>query len=965
MRGEDTRVAAAIAARAWQEDGHLSLRGLGLRALPAMLRDAAGLRSLDIGSNRLAELPPWLWELPHLERLVAAGNRLRQLDGAVSRLSVLRELDVSDNWLAGLPPELAACQDLRRLDVSGNAIEDLGAVARLPGLVVLDAARNRIGAIELPPSPVTLQALDLSGNQLKTLPGSFRAFRALRRLDLSGNRLTSPALAVLARLPLQELYLDDNQLTEPVDPAEWPELRRLSAAGNPVGQAPAGAEPDRWMLSERAAAAVARHLASVADPDRQYFTAPEPPSTVALSAGDPRDTRRVVDLYYKRFGDFPAKVAFGDGTSVDLSSLSRATALEFAARHHAPGTDARISLSSPRGADFLYQAIARLDSGRLVRPDGEALLEVSRDGLTPLARVLNVALTDSEHRALGQAAVLAPLREYAVRLNIGSVAEQSIIINPIPIRAEDLHADSTEGFWLDVVVASADVDVAADVFRLFLPFDGSSWVCGCAAREHTCRPEDREAYLYVPIRTRAGHGAATVRCTIYNDNNAVQSVRVKAAVGPPDSEPSMITGVIDFALADDVAQAAHLRPRQLNVLMNESPAGTQQLVVKNGDRAIAADITESSAQQALAAIRGKLTEITLGRDRGVSQYDDENRKQTDVFIRDLGQLARLGWVLYQGAVPGKEDRAYLREHLAARSTIQVARLTPAVFPWALIYDIPCEIFEPWSLCPLLGDWKSGREQLAGYPESCPYRAAHRANVLCPFGFWGFRHLLEQPPSVRHGALRTRIRVREPALAAVSRSLALNLKLTDTHFKDLEKCFAGRFELVPCDTKASVRKAFADPGLPIAYFYCHGRRLEIAGITAPFLEIGTGDRIAPADFAVWDEDDAWGPMHWAETAPLVFINGCETAKLSPEDVVTFVEALAGMDVAGVIGTEIPVIQQVAGEVALGFYRNFAGEPGASAGTALYRTRIDLLRKGNVAGLAYTPFCSADLSLQLSG
>jgi hypothetical protein len=240
-------------------------------------------------------------------------------------------------------------------------------------------------------------------------------------------------------------------------------------------------------------------------------------------------------------------------------------------------------------------------------------------------------------------------------------------------------------------------------------------------------------------------------------------------------------------------------------------------------------------------------------------------------------------------------------------------------------------------------------------------------VVCPFGFWGFRHLLEQPPSVRHGALRTQIRVAEPAHAAAGRSLALNPALTSAHFKDLEECFAGRFALNACDSRAAIRAAFADPTLPLVYFYCHGRRAELAGtqLTVPFLEIGTSDRIGPTDFAAWDEGDAWGPAHWADIAPLIFINGCETAKLSPEDVITFVDALAGMDAAGVVGTEIPVTQQVAGEVALRFYQEFVGAANASVGTALYRTRIDLLRKGNVAGLAYTPFCSMDLSLHRSG
>jgi hypothetical protein len=107
----------------------------------------------------------------------------------------------------------------------------------------------------------------------------------------------------------------------------------------------------------------------------------------------------------------------------------------------------------------------------------------------------------------------------------------------------------------------------------------------------------------------------------------------------------------------------------------------------------------------------------------------------------------------------------------------------------------------------------------------------------------------------------------------------------------------------------------------------------------------------------------GVSHTGETQ-LLFINGCETVKLMPDDILSFVEALAGMHAAGVIGTEIPVDQTIAGEVALRFYRQFCGDAGASVGMALHRTRIDLVRKGNISGLVYTPYCSMDLALEFA-
>ena len=76
------------------------------------------------------------------------------------------------------------------------------------------------------------------------------------------------------------------------------------------------------------------------------------------------------------------------------------------------------------------------------------------------------------------------------------------------------------------------------------------------------------------------------------------------------------------------------------------------------------------------------------------------------------------------------------------------------------------------------------DQLAGYPDCCPYEAEHpKKNVLCPYGFGGLRHLIEEPPSVRKGCCATGSRV--PARpGGVSPQLALNPELTREHFSRL-------------------------------------------------------------------------------------------------------------------------------------------------------------------------------------
>jgi hypothetical protein len=75
--------------------------------------------------------------------------------------------------------------------------------------------------------------------------------------------------------------------------------------------------------------------------------------------------------------------------------------------------------------------------------------------------------------------------------------------------------------------------------------------------------------------------------------------------------------------------------------------------------------------------------------------------------------------------------------------------------------------------------------------------------------------------------------------------------------------------------------------------------------------------------------------------------------------SFVDSFSAACAAGVIGTEIALEQRLASEVAERFFAHFRANEGV--GDAMQATRIELLRKGNLLGLAYTPYCSAALRL----
>lgn len=118
------------------------------------------LRSLQLGSNRVPKeiglckgiaslrivrygdaplvLPNELFDLAALVRLDLGGNRLAELPAAVERLTSLEELSLFDCGVTSLPESLGALPALRILNVSGNLrLKKLpDSVARRKSLVV-------------------------------------------------------------------------------------------------------------------------------------------------------------------------------------------------------------------------------------------------------------------------------------------------------------------------------------------------------------------------------------------------------------------------------------------------------------------------------------------------------------------------------------------------------------------------------------------------------------------------------------------------------------------------------------------------------------------------------------------------------------------------------------------------------------------------------------------------------------
>jgi hypothetical protein len=142
------------------------------------------------------------------------------------------------------------------------------------------------------------------------------------------------------------------------------------------------------------------------------------------------------------------------------------------------------------------------------------------------------------------------------------------------------------------------------------------------------------------------------------------------------------------------------------------------------------------------------------------------------------------------------------------------------------------------------------------------------------------------------------------------------------------------------------------GPAAVYFYCHG------GNTAyrHWLVVGQDDPLMPTYL---DETMRAG---WEERPPLVVLNGCHTAKYDPATLLSFVHRFGALGAAGVIGTEIP-IHEYLGD-AFGQFLIERLLSGQAVGAIVRDFRRQLLRKRNVLGLAYVPYCYADLRIELA-
>jgi serine/threonine protein kinase len=503
-------------------------------------------------------------------------------------------------------------------------------------------------------------------------------------------------------------------------------------------------------------------------------------------------------------------------------------------------------------------------------------------------------------------------------------------------------------------------------------------------------PSDDRARLWFPFRTPSRPGTYRLRSAVYLDARLLQSRVLEVRVGrfQRPAWNQTITSVTDYSVTEslDAEVLTQMRPPKVSVLVNDSRGSHDFRFVGHDGSSNRSPLTGTATLDAdalhalLDTARRALRRAAWGtgdewREGDVDRYL-EPRPRDDV-AADLAAMARAGYRIWhalqtslsaaidgQSAASGGRERVDRLSRLLLRSgAIELASrhsLRIAV-PSALIYDYPLDSNrESLRFCPTAeaAVFDSNRPLAAEpcFDGRCPHY--DDVTVVCPGGFWGFRHELGVPLSLTSGHPGSARDMTSRIYGGAAPAFVVGSTTDPTFARRLDHLSRLQMLHSPMswelgDSRDVVLDLLRMSSPHVVYFLCHG--VEKDGL--PGLVVG--DPAHP--YAITPDNLAAYRIAWPRTRPLVILNGCRTTALDPTKPINFVETfLQDTHASGVIGTEISVFEPLACDFAEEVLRRFVGDD-MPLGRAVREARLALLQRGNPLGLAYVPYAPTELQM----
>lgn len=563
---------------------------------------------------------------------------------------------------------------------------------------------------------------------------------------------------------------------------------------------------------------------------------------------------------------------------------------------------------------------------------------------------------------------LAPATAYYFWFEVGKRVEGSIETQDRTLDIDKLPPEARLHVALFTFKDGIQLTAGKDVGEVKITPEGRVVVVKRVA-EPAVGDELLNRRLFFPVSTTSTPGAHQMRCNIYYQQTLVQSrlVTVQVMANPAASDKPALTSEMDYALSKalDGNQLQGMGQNRLSMMLNDNGDGTHgfrffgENEFKN-DAALDADELKSLIKMARTALQkaawGDEEEYAPGKN-----YMYASGKLNENQLRkDLVTFAVRGYRFYTTLInrlAGDVDKAWeLADLMMKPGQVQIASKQSArlIVPVAMFYDYPLDdskLSADYSICPAFMDAVKANKALETtdcFQGKCPSHG--KDTVVCPSGFWGFRHSIGLPVSVKEANdAPAEISCPDKPKIAMSVSTDPNFKERPKHERKLESMgFATEY----ADNRDKALDLMKNTQAQVVYFYCHGG----FGNNIPFLSVGTPDSDWLTTANIFNKR-----IRWRGIRPLVFINGCHTTALTPEVALDFVSTfVATSNAAGVVGTEITIFEPIAVAFAEECFRRFLTER-QPFGEAVRGARLKMLQEGNPLGLVYIPYALPALKL----
>jgi hypothetical protein len=431
------------------------------------------------------------------------------------------------------------------------------------------------------------------------------------------------------------------------------------------------------------------------------------------------------------------------------------------------------------------------------------------------------------------------------------------------------------------------------------------------------------------------NGLGTIDALFFANGHVFQHMQIALQVGPV---MQVTSSGLTLGSALPATRAPSSQRQDLNLLIIRRDTGYQFRLQNGVSTRAAINLGEAAISDMVARARSTFREIVyLVQDNQYVYQNADTHIAPDVHAESLTKLAKLGTYLYQKIFfsPGNGADARAMGQLL-RDLSQQQRLNISVvaehftFPWALLYDRPFD-----------------------------------ENNVDPEGFWGFRHVVAYLPEFSTATL-----VNFDPHIHVDGALALGFVCNTTIDDDLQRngfapavapqtTFLQSLAGVQVSTYTTTKDLYAllnnpDLAAHLLYFYCHAESVlpsEAGGVDASRVILSDGPATLE-DLNIYAGADGAPLKH----APLVFLNACQSAELSPYLYDGLVPYLIAKGARGVLGTEVDTPALFAAEFAQAFLRRFVAGNQPLGELLLDLRREYLTQKNNVMGLVYALYSS---------